>query len=178
MIPQISRLSDYRKYLGSSFSWHNLSSNTSNQSTKTRQYKRDRIVGMMVLYTTVHELLWNKIWRLTLPVRTNIVGTKGYRGRRGREDSPHPARVPPMLWAGGCGRAARHFPLCPGWASKPLTLLDGWGGQGADPDRGSRCDTLYPMVMGERAEGERFPCRWESLVWALTGAQEGFPLGD
>ena len=27
----------------------------------------------------------------------------------------------PMLWTGRCGRAARHFPLSPGWASKPLT---------------------------------------------------------
>lgn len=136
--------SDYRKYIGSSFSWHNLSSNTSNQSTKTRQYKRDRIVGMMVLYTTVHELLWNKIWRLTLPVRTNIVGTKGYKGRRGREDIPHLARVRPMRWAGGYGRAARHFPLCPGWASKPLTLLN--VGAGVDKVQSltefSRGDTL------------------------------------
>jgi hypothetical protein len=42
----------------------------------------------------------------------------------GREDSPCLARVPPMLWAGGHGRAARCFPLSPGWASKPLTPLD------------------------------------------------------
>ena len=30
-------------------------------------------------------------------------GKKKDKGRRGREDSPHPARVPPMLWAGGLG---------------------------------------------------------------------------
>jgi hypothetical protein len=35
-----------------------------------------------------------------------------------------------------------------------------------------------PGVMGERAEGERFPCRQESLVQALTGAQEGILMGD
>jgi hypothetical protein len=46
----------------------------------------------------------------------------------GREDSPRPARVPPMLWADGRGRAARRFPLGPEWASKPLTPLDGGGG--------------------------------------------------
>jgi hypothetical protein len=38
------------------------------------------------------------------------------------------ARVPPMLWAGRRGRAVRRFPLGPGWASKPLTPLDGGGG--------------------------------------------------
>jgi hypothetical protein len=47
------------------------------------------------------------------------VGTKRSLGEgRGREDSPHPARVPPMLWTGRCRRAARPFPLSPGWASK------------------------------------------------------------
>ena len=45
------------------------------------------------------------------------VGTKRGRGRREREDSPRLARVPPMLWAVGCRRAARCFPLGPGWAS-------------------------------------------------------------
>jgi hypothetical protein len=39
---------------------------------------------------------------------------KGGRGRRGREDSPCLARVPPMLWTGGCKRAARCFPLSSG----------------------------------------------------------------
>jgi hypothetical protein len=38
------------------------------------------------------------------------VGTKG---GRGKENSPRLARVPPMLWAGGCRRAARCFPLAP-----------------------------------------------------------------
>jgi hypothetical protein len=63
----------------------------------------------------------------------------GYRGRGGREDSPHPARVPPMLWAGRHGRAATRFPLGPG--SKPLTPLD-VGGQEAAPDRDHWSDTL------------------------------------
>jgi hypothetical protein len=49
----------------------------------------------------------------------------GGRGRRGREESPLPARVVPMLWAGRCGRAARWFPFGPGWASKLLTPING-----------------------------------------------------
>jgi hypothetical protein len=69
------------------------------------------------------------------------VGTKVGRGRRGREDSPCLARVPPMLWAGGCGRAARCSPLGPGWASKPLTPLDrGW--TRGSPRQGVPGDTL------------------------------------
>ena len=35
------------------------------------------------------------------------------------EDSPRLARVPPMLWAGRPRRAARRFPLGPGWESCP-----------------------------------------------------------
>jgi hypothetical protein len=81
-----------------------------------------------------------------------------------------------MLWAGGCRRAARHFPLGPRWASKPLTPLDG-GGEPPKPG-GSGVTPCSPRFMGERAEGERFPHRRESLVWALTGTQEGLPLGD
>ena len=66
------------------------------------------------------------------------VGTKrGHRGKRGGEDSQCPARVPPILWAGRRGRAARRFPLSPRWASKPLTPLNG-GGQGAAPNQGPR----------------------------------------
>ena len=72
-----------------------------------------------------------------------------------------------MLWADRRRRAARCFPLGTGWASKPLTPLEGvvvvvvvvvkgkpltWG-HGMTP-----CST---GVMGVRAEGERFPCRRE-----------------
>jgi hypothetical protein len=69
-----------------------------------------------------------------------------------------------MLWAGRRGRAARCFPLGPGWASKPLTPLDidrgVGGGQGAALEtKGPQGDTLCPGVMEERAEGERFPHR-------------------
>jgi hypothetical protein len=81
--------------------------------------------------------------------------------REGREDSLLPARFPPILWAGRCGRAARRFPLGPGWASKPLTPLDrGWTrkGQPLKPG-GPRATPCSPGVMGERAEGERFPRR-------------------
>ena len=35
-----------------------------------------------------------------------------------------------------------------------------------------------PGVMGERAEGERFPHRRESLVQSMAGAQEGLLMGD
>jgi hypothetical protein len=60
-------------------------------------------------------------------------------GERGvREDSPCPGRVPLMLWAGRHGRAARHFPLGPGWASKTLTPLDrGWTRGSSRPGRGN-----------------------------------------
>ena len=92
---------------------------------------------------------------------------KGVRGRGGREDTPCPARVPPMLWAGRCGRAVRHFPLSPGWAFKTLTPLDGGGGQGATPDQGPRARPCSPRVTGERTTGERFPHRQESAQWAL-----------
>ena len=81
-----------------------------------------------------------------------IVGTKSGQGKEGKEDSPCLARVPPMLWAGRHRRAARSFPLSPGWASKPLTHLTG-GGQRAAPKtkRGSRVTPCSPRVMGERA---------------------------
>jgi hypothetical protein len=32
-------------------------------------------------------------------------------GKKGEGETPCPARVPPVLWAGGCGRTAGHFPL-------------------------------------------------------------------
>jgi hypothetical protein len=64
----------------------------------------------------------------------------------------------------------------PGWASNPLTPLDeGWT-RGSPRYQDPQGDTLGPGVTGERAEGERFPRRQESLVQALTGAQEGLPL--
>jgi hypothetical protein len=79
---------------------------------------------------------------------------KGAGGRGGREDSPRPARGPPILWAGECGRAARHFPL-PRWASKPLTPLDGGGGygQGAAPNQGA--PGQHPVPQGYGREGLR-----------------------
>jgi hypothetical protein len=42
-----------------------------------------------------------------------IVGTKRGQGKEGGGRSPCLARVPPVLWAGGHGRAARRFPLGP-----------------------------------------------------------------
>ena len=73
-------------------------------------------------------------------------------------ESPSLARVP-VLWAGGRGRTARHFPLGPGWASKPLTSHGGGWTRGNPQDQGPQGNTLGPGNMGERAEGERFPCR-------------------
>ena len=75
------------------------------------------------------------------------------------EDSPHLARVPPMFWAGGHRRAARHFPLSPRWASKPLTHSTGVGDGGWGLDKGQPALGPYPVapqVMGEREE--RFLC--------------------
>ena len=85
------------------------------------------------------------------------MGTKkGGWGRRERED-PCPARVPPMLWSGGHGRAARRFPLSPRWASKPLTHLTGDGEQGAAQPGGPGATPCSPGVMGEREEGREVP---------------------
>ena len=61
---------------------------------------------------------------------------------REREDSPCLARVPAMLWAGRCRRAARRFPLGPGWASKPLTPLDREVDKGKLLTGGLHTDTL------------------------------------
>ena len=64
-----------------------------------------------------------------LPITLDVGTKRGSGEGGGREDSPCPARVLPMLWAGRCGMAAGGFPLDPGWSSKPLTPLDmGWKG--------------------------------------------------
>jgi hypothetical protein len=79
------------------------------------------------------------------------VGTKKVKGEGvgGKEDRPHLARVPPMLWAGGCGRAARRFPLDPRWTSKLLTPLDRGLTMGS-PRPGVKGNTLHLVVIGER----------------------------
>jgi hypothetical protein len=71
--------------------------------------------------------------------------------------SPGPARAP-VLWAGKRRRAARCFPLSPGWASKPLIPLYGmgWGfdkGQPLIP--GPRVTPLAPGLWksGQRERG-------------------------
>jgi len=96
--------------------------------------------------------------KLTTP---GVWAVRGMQGKRVEGKSPRPARIPPMLWAGRHGRTVRRFPLSPGWASKPLTPLDGgWEGgvdKGQPPIPGPRGDTLCPRDTGERAEGERFP---------------------
>ena len=88
------------------------------------------------------------------------MGTKRGWGRGVREDSLHPARVSPMLWAGrSWGRAVRCFPFGSRWASKSLTPLDrGWT-RSSSRNQGPQGDILGPGDMGERAEGERFPRR-------------------
>ena len=67
-----------------------------------------------------------------------------------------------MLWAGRLRRAARCFPLGTRWASKPLTPLKGVVvvvvvEKGKPLTWGHRTTPCSPGVMGERAEGERFP---------------------
>ena len=56
-----------------------------------------------------------------------------------------------MLWAGGHGRTAGHFPLGPGGAAKPLTLLGGEVDKGKPPKPGVPGETLGPGDTGERA---------------------------
>jgi hypothetical protein len=100
----------------------------------------------------------------------------GDRGKRVEGESPNLARAL-VLWAGECRRAARLFPLGPRWASKPLTLLYGGGWTRGSPQyQGPRGETLG-LDMRERAEGERFLCRRESLVQSVAGAQEGLLMG-
>jgi hypothetical protein len=75
-------------------------------------------------------------------------------GETGEGRSPCPARVPPVLWAGGCRRAARHFPLGPGWASKPLIPLNGGWTRDSPRYQDPWGDTLCPEVKGEGRERE------------------------
>ena len=70
----------------------------------------------------------------------------------GGGNSPRQARVPPMLWAGRCWRAARCFPLNPRWASKPLTHLTE-GGQAAAPNLGA--PGPHPVALGLWERGMR-----------------------
>ena len=78
-----------------------------------------------------------------------------YRGMNewGGKECPHLARVPPVLWAGGHGRAARHFPLGPGWASKPLTPLDGGWTRGSPQNQGA--PGRHPVAPGLQERGLR-----------------------
>ena len=77
---------------------------------------------------------------------------KGAGERVGSEDSPCQARVPPMLWAGRCGMAARSFPLSPGLggASKPL---DGTWTRGGPRHQGT--PGLHPVAPGLWEKGLR-----------------------
>jgi hypothetical protein len=61
-----------------------------------------------------------------------------------------------MLWTGGPGRAARCFPLSPGWASKSLTHSSG-GGQKAAQNGSPRATSCSPSVMGKRDKGREVP---------------------
>jgi hypothetical protein len=72
----------------------------------------------------------------------------------GRADNLRPARVPLMLQAGGYGRGTGHCPLGPGWASKPLTPLNGGGraDKGQPPTGDPRATPGCPGVIGERRE--------------------------
>jgi hypothetical protein len=91
---------------------------------------------------------------------------RGGLGERGGE-SPHLTRGP-ELWAGGCRRAARCFPLDSRWAFGCVKPLDPTQhgvdkGQPLTPGAlGPWGDTICPGVTGEWAEGERFPHRRES----------------
>ena len=75
------------------------------------------------------------------------------------------------------------FHLAPGghlavWSYWPLSMGRGGWTRGRPQYQGPWGDTLGLRNMGERAEGERFPRRQESLVWSMAGAQEGLLKGD
>jgi hypothetical protein len=97
-----------------------------------------------------------------------MLGTKkGGRGEVGEEnDSPCPARVPPMLWAARHMRAARRFPLSPGWTSKPLTHSMG-GGHGVAPDLGAPGSHPVAPEIWERGKSEEVPNTDQSVQWIL-----------
>jgi hypothetical protein len=85
-----------------------------------------------------------------------LIGTKTGPRKRGGSENSCPARVPLMPWTGRHGRAARHFPFSPGWASKALTHLTG-DGQWATQPEGTGATPCSPPVMGEREEGRKVP---------------------
>jgi hypothetical protein len=91
-----------------------------------------------------------------------MLGTKGgVQEKEGKVKNPLPARVPSMLWAGGRGRAARHFPLGPRWASKPLTPLGGGWTRGS-PHTSSPGVTPSALCLQKRGQRERSPHAGES----------------
>jgi hypothetical protein len=80
----------------------------------------------------------------------------------GREDSPLPARVLPMLWAGRHKKAARQMlSTRPRWVSKPLTPLNSGWTRGS-PWPGARDDTCSPGLW-EKGLRERGSHTGESL---------------
>jgi hypothetical protein len=79
------------------------------------------------------------------------VETKRGQGKEGKGGQPALARVSSMLWAGRFKRSARHFPLGPRWASKPLTPLDEVWTRGS-LDRGQE---QHPVAQGLWARGLR-----------------------
>ena len=94
------------------------------------------------------------------------MGTKEGEGKEGKGRIAHVR--PEILWAGRHRSAARCFPLRTGWASKPLTPLEGVVvvvvvvvEKGKPLTWGHRTTPCSTGVMGVRAEGERFPCRQE-----------------
>ena len=82
-------------------------------------------------------------------------------GEEGEGENPHPTRILLILWSARHGRAAIHFLLIPGWASKLLThsLV---GGQGAALDRIPRATLLKPPGLWERGMRKEVPNTDES----------------
>jgi hypothetical protein len=113
----------------------------------------------------------------------------GCRGNGGGRECPHSARVL-VLWAGGQWEDCRTLSTQPWMGIWLCEATDptwrGGGEQGAAPgtrfsvsgilhwirqrswkqNRSPRA-TLSPQRYRKRAEGNRFPQRWESLVWDL-----------
>ena len=90
-----------------------------------------------IFLTPVNNVFLSSTWGYNWDIGSTTLRGQGGRGKREWERTRDPSRVL-VLWVGGRGRTAGHFPHGPGWASgcvRPLTPHGGGGrgGQGTAP---------------------------------------------